>query len=210
MTQFDSPPALLTDIMTSHSKWHPNKTALIFQDQRVSWGEFNRRINKAANALIRLGIKKGDKVSVLMTNCVEMAVTLFGVFNCARVFLPEMIARGSGAIVNIASDAGRVGEAQWAVYSSAKGGVISFTRSLAKEVGKNGIRVNAVSPAMTMTEKIQAFVGDKLPKILKSYPMGRLAEPSEIAEAVVFLASERASYITGQTLSVNGGYSMVG
>ena len=141
----------------------------------------------------------------------DLKVTLLGTLICCRVFLPRMIERGHGSIVNIASDAARVGETGWAVYSAAKGGVISFTKSLAREVGKSGIRVNAVSPGTTRTEKVKAFLPEEnQSKAARMYPLGRLAEPEEVAQAVVFLASERASFITGQVLSVSGGYTMAG
>ncbi len=139
----------------------------------------------------------------------ELAVSLFGVLNCCRVFLPAMIERGSGVIINIASDAGRIGEPSWSVYSAAKGGVIAFTKALAKEAGKSGIRVNAVSPGITRTEKVRAFITNQ-EKMVRSYPLGRLGEPEDIAGAVVFLASDEASFVTGQVLSVSGGYSMAG
>lgn len=139
----------------------------------------------------------------------DLQVTLLGTLTCCRVFLPEMAARGAGAIVNIASDAGRVGEPSWSVYSAAKAGVIAFTKALAQEVGRSGVRVNAVSPGLTRTEKVRAFIPDP-EKMARRYPLGRLGEPEDVAQAVVFLASDRAAFITGQVLSVSGGYSMVG
>ena len=139
----------------------------------------------------------------------DLAVTLLGTLNMCRVFVPVMIEKGGGSIINIASDAARIGERYWSVYSAAKGGVISFTKSLALEHGKDGIRVNAISPGLTRTEKVKAFV-DNQEKMAGHYPLKRLAEPEDIARAVVFLASDQASFITGQVLSVNGGYSMVG
>jgi 2-hydroxycyclohexanecarboxyl-CoA dehydrogenase len=139
----------------------------------------------------------------------DINVILVGTLNCCRVFLPDMVARGAGSIVNIASDAARVGEKRWSVYSAAKGGVISFAKSLAREVGPSGVRVNVVSPGTTSTEKVKAFIPrERREKMIKAYPLGRLAEPEDIAQAVVFLASDRASFITGQVMSVSGGYSM--
>ncbi len=139
----------------------------------------------------------------------DLKVALIGTLVCCRVFLPFMVERGRGSIVNIGSDAARVGEAGWAVYSSAKGAVISFTKSLAREVGRSGVRVNAVCPGTTRTEKVKAFLPEEnQAKAARMYPLGRLAEPEEVAEAVVFLASERASFITGQVVSVSGGYTM--
>jgi len=139
----------------------------------------------------------------------DLQVTLLGTLTCCRAFLPEMAARGSGAIVNIASDAGRVGQPSWSVYSAAKAGVIAFTKALAKEVGRRGIRVNAVSPGLTRTEKVKTFFPEPA-KMVRHYPLGRLGEPEDVAAAVIFLASDRAAFITGQVLSVSGGYSMVG
>jgi len=139
----------------------------------------------------------------------DLSVSLMGTLNMCRIFVPGMIERGGGSIVNIASDAARVGERYWSVYSAAKGGVVSFTKSLALEHGKDGIRVNAISPGLTRTEKVKAFVTNQ-EKVAKRYPLKRLAEPEDIARAVVFLSSDQASFITGQVLSVNGGYSMAG
>ena len=137
----------------------------------------------------------------------DLQAALVGTLACCRAFLPAFIARGSGAVVNIASDAGRVGEPGWAVYSAAKGGVIAFTKALAKEVGRHGVRVNAVSPGLTRTEKVKTWIPNP-EKLAKPYPLGRLGEPEDVAAAVVFLVSDQASFITGQVLSVNGGYCM--
>lgn len=152
----------------------------------------------------------------------EIQVGLFGTMHCTRAALPGMIARGSGRVVNIVSDAARVGQERESAYSSAKGGVISFTKSLAREVGRYGITVNAVSPAATdtplrrvllqhMTEKkgVEA-VAAREEKIRKAYPLKRIGTPEDTAAIVTFLASSRASHITGQIHSVNGGFAMPG
>jgi 2-hydroxycyclohexanecarboxyl-CoA dehydrogenase len=152
----------------------------------------------------------------------EILVSLFGTMHCTRATLPGMIARGSGRVINIVSDAARAGQEREAAYSSAKGGVISFTKSLAREVGRHGITVNAVSPAATdtplrrvvlqkMTEKMGAeAVSSREAKIRKAYPLKRIGTPEDTAAIVTFLASSRASHITGQIHSVNGGYIMPG
>ncbi|MDQ2734642.1 MAG: SDR family oxidoreductase [Pseudomonadota bacterium] len=152
----------------------------------------------------------------------EIAVGLFGTMHCSRAVLPAMIERRGGAIVNIVSDAGRTGQAREVGYSSAKGGVMSFTKSLAREVGQHGIRVNAVSPAATdtplrraMLERMAQTIGadavaERERKIRRAYPLGRIAKTDDIADSVLFLSSSRAAMVTGQIVSVNGGYAMPG
>lgn len=140
-----------------------------------------------------------------------IAVNLMGTFHCCQSALAGMIERGSGAIVNFASDAGRVGSSGEAVYSATKGGVIAFTKTLARETARHGIRVNCISPGPTDTALL-AQVADADPKLrdalARSIPMRRVAEPDDIAPAVVFLAGDGARYITGQTVSVSGGLTM--
>jgi 2-hydroxycyclohexanecarboxyl-CoA dehydrogenase len=132
-------------------------------------------------------------------------------FHCCQAVLVGMIERGRGAIVNFASDAGRVGSSGEAVYSATKGGVLAFTKTLARETARHGIRVNCVSPGPTDTALL-AQVADADPKLrdalARSIPMRRVADPDDIAPAVVFLAGDGARYITGQTLSVSGGLTM--
>jgi len=137
-----------------------------------------------------------------------ISINLKGPIIVTRAVLDQMIERRSGAIVNIASDAGRVGSSGEAVYSAAKGGVIAFTKTLAREMARNRIRVNCVCPGPTDTALL-ATMDDKLRAGLeRAIPMRRIAEPSDIAPAVVFLASDAAGYVTGQTLSVSGGLTM--
>jgi len=141
-----------------------------------------------------------------------VAINLWGQIHVARAVLDHMIERRKGAIVTVASDAGRVGTNGETIYAAAKGGVIAFTKSLAREVTRFGIRVNCICPGVSDTPMFQSVAGHQ-PKILESIvkliPMRRIANPDEIAEPIVFLASESASYITGQTLSVNGGLNML-
>ncbi|MBI5576623.1 MAG: glucose 1-dehydrogenase [Deltaproteobacteria bacterium] len=143
-------------------------------------------------------------------------VNLMGVVHGTRVALDAMVARKEGgAVVNIASDAGRVGSSGEAVYSAAKGGVIAFTKAIAREVAQHGIRVNCVCPGPTDTPLLAENFGTEegsriIEAIKRGIPFRRLGKPEEIAAAVRFLASREASYITGQVLSVNGGLNMVG
>ena len=138
-------------------------------------------------------------------------INLYGVLNTCRAVLPIMAAQGSGAVVNIGSDAGRVGSSGEAVYSAAKGGVIAFTKSAAREMARNQVRVNCVCPGPTDTPLFASMGGDN-PKLrealIKAIPFRRLAQPSDLANAVAFYASDEASFITGQTVSVSGGLTM--
>ncbi len=137
-------------------------------------------------------------------------LNLLGVIELTRAFFPAMIAAKSGKIVNVASDAGRVGSLGESVYSAAKGGVIAFTKSLAREGARHGINVNCVCPGPTDTPLLKSEPEKFLDAFLKAIPMRRFGKPSEVADAVVFFASNRADYVTGQVLSVNGGITMVG
>lgn len=141
----------------------------------------------------------------------DVAVTLGGTLTTTRALLPVLIASGGGSIVNIGSDAGRVGERDQAAYSAAKAGVIGFTKGLAKEHGRDGVRVNCVAPGLTQTPSSEAFLEHMRPEdIRRAYPLGRVGHPDDIANAVLFLASDLSDWVTGQVLSVSGGYSMVG
>jgi 2-hydroxycyclohexanecarboxyl-CoA dehydrogenase len=140
-----------------------------------------------------------------------VAVNLLGTIRCCHRVAPGMVRRGSGAIVNIGSDAGRVGSSGEAVYSASKGGVIAFTKALARELAASGVRVNCVSPGPTDTAllgQVADFSQRLYDALARSIPMRRIADPVDIAPAVVFLASDAARYITGQTLSVSGGLTM--
>jgi 2-hydroxycyclohexanecarboxyl-CoA dehydrogenase len=150
----------------------------------------------------------------------EIQVILYGTMHCSRVVLPGMVARRSGKIVNIATDAARVGQEREVSYSAAKGGVIAFTRSIAREVGRHNINVNAVSPGATdtplrrrMLEQLGEKIGEdgvreREEKVRRAYPLRRIGEPDDVGRAVLFLASDAARHITGQVLSVNGGFAM--
>lgn len=142
-----------------------------------------------------------------------MTLITYGVLNCARAVIEGMQERRWGRIISIISDAGRVGEPRLVAYSMAKAGVVGFSKALAKESGRHAITVNCVSPATTETDATREWIQEQGEQIMRAYPsakgLGRLGRPSDIANAVAFLASARSEWITGQVLSVNGGYSMV-
>jgi 2-hydroxycyclohexanecarboxyl-CoA dehydrogenase len=140
-----------------------------------------------------------------------IAINLYGVLHTCKAVLPLMAAQGSGSVVNLASDAGRVGSSGEAVYSAAKGGVIAFTKAIARESARHGVNANAVCPGPTDTALFASMGGDnpKLREALtKAIPFRRLAQPADLANVVAFLASDEASYVTGQTVSVSGGLTM--
>jgi 2-hydroxycyclohexanecarboxyl-CoA dehydrogenase len=139
-------------------------------------------------------------------------INLYGVLNTCKAVLPVMAAQNGGAVVNIASDAGRVGSSGEAVYSAAKGGVIAFTKTIARELARNQVRANAICPGPTDTALFASMGGDN-PKLrealIKAIPFRRLGTPEDLANAVAFYACDESSFITGQTVSVSGGLTMV-
>ncbi len=156
----------------------------------------------------------------------EIKLNFWPPINCIRAVLDHMIERRYGHIVSIASDAGRMGEFREAVYGGCKAGVIALTKSVAREVGRYGINLNVVCPGLTVPTEEETgqgsmwskstpdsmgtlFTPEMLEKAARAYPLRRLGTAQDMASAVVFLASDAASYITGQTLSVSGGYTMM-
>ncbi|HMK12606.1 MAG TPA: 3-oxoacyl-ACP reductase family protein [Acidimicrobiales bacterium] len=142
-------------------------------------------------------------------------VNFKGALRVIQAAAPGMVDRRWGRIVNIASDAGRVGSSLEAVYSGAKGGIIAFSKTLARELARTGVTVNCVCPGPTDTPLLQGIAeagGDDSAKVIgamtRAVPMKRLAQPSDIAGAVAYFASDAAAYVTGQTLSVSGGLTM--
>ena len=145
-----------------------------------------------------------------------VAINLFGPLNMNHVVLRGMAARGFGRVVHIASDAGRVGSSGEAVYSACKGGIIAFTKTVAREVARRGITLNTVCPGPTDTPLLAAVAGNDergqkvRAALVSAIPMKRVGQPEDIPGAVCFLASDDAAFITGQTLSVSGGLTMHG
>jgi len=143
-----------------------------------------------------------------------IAVNFKSVLHTTKAVLPHMISRASGKIVNISSDAGRVGSSWEAVYSGAKGAVIAFSKTLAREVARYNINVNVVCPGLTDTPLLEAVRSQSpqtaklIDAVTKATPFRRVAKPEEIADAVAFFASPSADFVTGQTLSVSGGLTM--
>ena len=141
-----------------------------------------------------------------------MAINLRGVWSCMKFELQQMRKQGSGAIVNCSSLGGLVGGAERGTYHAAKHGVLGLTKSAALEYAARGIRINAVCPGLIQTpmsdQMAAAGQADALKAMVKSVPMGRVGRPEEIADAVLWLSSASASYVTGQALSVDGGYIM--
>jgi 2-hydroxycyclohexanecarboxyl-CoA dehydrogenase len=141
-----------------------------------------------------------------------MNINLMGQIHTCKEILPVMIQNGYGKVVNIASDSGRVGSSGEAVYSAAKGGVIAFTKTMAREMARHKININCISPGPSNTplfQEIGSYNEGIAAALEKAIPFRRLAQPSDIANSVAFLVSDEAEYVTGQTLSVNGGLAMV-
>ena len=142
-------------------------------------------------------------------------INFMGVVNMCHAILPHMVERKQGTIINISSDTGRVGSFGEAIYASSKAAIMAFSKTLAREHARDNIRVNVVSPGLCETPLIEEMREDEftakiLSSIVNFIPMKRLGQPEEVAPTVVFLASDAASYITGQVVSINGGLNMVG
>ncbi|MDC5698519.1 3-oxoacyl-ACP reductase FabG [Intrasporangium calvum] len=140
-----------------------------------------------------------------------IGINLYGVLHTMKAVLPIMAEQGSGSVVNISSDAGRVGSSGEAVYSAAKGGVIAFTKSMAREMARKQVRVNVICPGPSDTQLFAEFAGDNQglrDALTKAIPLRRLGQPDDVAGAVAYFASDDSIYVTGQTLSVSGGLTM--
>ena len=143
-------------------------------------------------------------------------INLRGPLNMHHVVIPQMLARGSGRVINISSDAARVGSSGEAVYSACKGGIIAFSKTLAREVARKGITVNVVCPGPTDTPILRGFLGEGdsgqkvYDALVRAIPMKRVGQPNDIPGIVAFLASDEAGFITGQVISVSGGLTMAG
>ena len=134
-----------------------------------------------------------------------VSTNLTSVYNCCHAVLPNMIRNHSGSIINISSMWGQVGASCEVAYSASKAGVIGLTKALAKEVAPSNIRVNCVAPGVIMTDMMSSFTEEEIELIKEDIPMGEIGTAKNVADAVAFLASDRAHYITGQVIGVNGG-----
>ncbi len=158
----------------------------------------NAGINRD-NLLLRMKVEDWDAV---------MATNLRGVFNCTRAVSRPLLKQRGGRIINIGSAAGILGNAGLANYSASKAGLIGFTRAVARELASRNITCNVVSPGAIDAGMLESLTEDQRMALLNQVPLGRLGTPDDVAGAVVFLASDRAEYITGQTLAVDGGMTM--
>jgi 3-oxoacyl-[acyl-carrier protein] reductase len=134
-----------------------------------------------------------------------IAVNLTGAFNVTKAFAPVMLKQRGGSIINIASVVGQIGNAGQANYSASKAGLIGMTKSLAREFAARGVRVNAVAPGFIRTAMTDAFSEEVRNQMVEAIPLGRLGEPADVADIVMFLASNLASYVTGQVINCDGG-----
>ncbi len=179
-------------------------------------------IQAAADAVLALGAPDvlvnaagWDRLEPFLDNSPEfiervVRLNLLGPVQLTRALLPAMVGAGRGKIVNVASDAGRVGSSGETAYAGAKGGLIAFTKSLAREMARHGIQVNCVSPGPTDTPLFASLPEKMRQALIRAIPFGRLAKPEEVADAILFFASAHSDFVTGQVLSVSGGLTMAG
>ena len=189
--------------------------AKVFQMNMESLSDCRRTVAKAMmefGGIDALVCNAGISLPVLFTQTTEeeydrvFSVNTKGVFFLSQAAAKEMISAGKGAIVNVSSMWGVAGASGEVAYSASKAAVIGLTKALAKELAPSGIRVNCVAPGVTDTEMNACYDEDAMEALSERTPLGRIADPREIAEAIFFLASEKASFITGQTLTVDGGF----
>jgi len=140
----------------------------------------------------------------------QINTCLYGAIHCCHAVAPHMIKQNGGRIISLVGDSSRIGEANLALAAAARGGTIALGKSLARELGRSNVCVNTVSLGLVQTAHSDAaFLEKHMDKIVKAYPVGRIGTPDDIAPLVAFLSSEESSWITGQVISANGGFSMV-
>ncbi len=178
----------------------PEEVRTLAESFLSCWGAPDLIVNNAGVSLVAQiqDVSESDWDRVMGSN-------LKSDYAVIKAFVPAMVERGSGCIINVSSMWGEVGGSCEAVYSASKGGVIALTKALAKELGPSGIRVNCVSPGCIKTDMLSEFSEETLKSLAEDTPLGRLGEPGDVAKAIAFLASDGASFITGQVLGVNGG-----
>ncbi len=174
---------------------------LMVKETLYKFGTLDILVNNAGIAYQGLITETGE---IDFDNIID--VNLKGVFNCCKAVTPSMVSRQSGKIINISSMWGQVGASCEVAYSAAKAGVIGLTKALAKELAPSGITVNCVAPGLIETNMNSNISVEDLTAFVEDIPLGRMGSADEIAATIEFLASERADYITGQILGVNGGY----
>lgn len=190
--------AIRTDVSVLSDVEAMTKTAL------EEYGRIDILVNNAAATEVRLSLFH----DMTPEECdLQLNVTLKGVLNCCRAVAPPMLRQGSGSIINITSSGAKVLAPYLSVYAACKAGVAHFSRALAQELGHSGIRVNCIAPGPTQTPgAVKALTQEGMDNVAASQqPLHRVADPADIARAVLFLASDEASHITGQHLSVDGG-----
>jgi len=176
---------------------------LLFKDVMDRYGRVDVLVNNAGitrdTLLMRMSEEDWDAV---------LAVNLKSVFNCTRAVIQPMMKQRRGRIVSISSVVGQIGNAGQANYAASKAGILGFTKSVAREVAPRGITVNAVAPGFVATEMTDGLPQKVKDAFMQQIPLGRIGEPDDVAEAVYWLCSDAASYVTGQTIHVNGGMFM--
>ena len=180
---------------------HPAEIVSMFDDIRSSYGGIDLLVNNAGTAHYGLITEiTPEEWRRLFT------INVDSVYHCCRLAIPYMLHQKSGNIINMASIWGICGASCEAAYSATKSAVIGLTKALAKELGPSGITVNCVAPGVINTEMLSTLSADTLGMLREETPLGRIGQPSDVAELVAFLASDKASFITGQIISPNGGF----
>lgn len=203
MAQFKAEGFEVSAVTGDVSKMEDAKSTVeqVLQD----FGRLDILVNNAGitrdNLLLKMSEEDWDKV---------IAINLKGTFNLTKSSVKTMIRQRSGKIVNIASVIGQIGNSGQANYSASKAGVIAFTKSMARELGSRGIRVNAVAPGFIQSKMTEVLPEEAKNNLLRQIPLGRLGLPENVAKAVLFLVSDDADYITGQVLNIDGGMVMGG